>query len=101
MNKVKITAVRKTEYPDLMAEYENPIQHACDVVIGQSWISENGERPEGLCESAWGSMREFVEKLSEGEGNDGCLHVYDEHINSIVLENLAKNLDYLFGVSWL
>lgn len=36
MNKVKITAVRKTEYPDLMEKYENPILHTCDVLIGQS-----------------------------------------------------------------
>ena len=69
MNKVRITAVRKTEYTELMAQYENPIQHACDLVVGQSWISENGERPEGLCETAWGSMREFVQSLAEGKGN--------------------------------
>ena len=54
MKKVKITAVRKTEYPDLMAKYENPILHTCEVLVGQSWVSENGQRPEGLCESAWG-----------------------------------------------
>ena len=69
MNKVKITAVRKTEYPDLMAQYENPIQHTCDFLVGQTWISENGQRPEGMCESAWDSMRPFVEALSRGEGN--------------------------------
>ncbi len=69
MHKVRITAVRKTEYPELMAQYETPIQHACDLVVGQSWISENGERPEGLCETAWGSMREFVQSLAEGKGN--------------------------------
>ena len=69
MYKVRITVVRKTEYPELMAQYENPIQHACDLVVGQSWISENGERPEGLCESDWGSMRVFVESLAEGKGN--------------------------------
>ena len=38
-NKVKLTAVRKTEYPDLMARYENPITHTCDVREGQQWIS--------------------------------------------------------------
>ena len=69
MNKVKITAVRKTAYPDLMARYENPIQHACDVLVGRSWISENGQRPAGLCESAWDSMRTFVEDLAAGKGN--------------------------------
>ena len=26
MNKVKITAIRQTVYPDLMAKYENPIE---------------------------------------------------------------------------
>lgn len=69
MNKVKITAVRKTEYPDMMAKYENPILHACDVLLGQSWICMDGKRPVGMCESAWSSMREFVEALARGEGN--------------------------------
>ena len=31
MKKVKITAIRKACYPDLMEKYENPIQHACDI----------------------------------------------------------------------
>ena len=47
MNKVRITAVRKTSYPDLMVRYENPIEHACDVVEGQEWISIDGKCPEG------------------------------------------------------
>ena len=61
MSKVRITAIRQTVYPDLMAKYENPIEHTCDVKEGQQWISENGECPEGMCPSAWYSMREFVE----------------------------------------
>ena len=32
MSKVRITAVRQTVYTDLMAQYENPIEHTCDVV---------------------------------------------------------------------
>ena len=31
MKKVRITAVRQTVYHDLMARYENPIEHSCDV----------------------------------------------------------------------
>lgn len=69
MNRVKITALRQTVYRDLMEQYENPIEHACDVVLGNTWVSENGERPEGLCLSAWESMRQFVEALAHGEGN--------------------------------
>ena len=69
MKKVQITAVRQTVYPDLMAKYENPIEHACEVTEGQQWISVDGRCPEGMCPSAWNSMREFVEALARGEGN--------------------------------
>ena len=34
MNKVRITAIRQTVYEDLMAKYENPIEHTCDVREG-------------------------------------------------------------------
>jgi len=69
MNKVRITAIRQTTYPDLMAKYENPIQHACDIRQDQQWISENAQRPDGLCPSAWDSMKSFVEFLANGQGN--------------------------------
>lgn len=69
MKKVKITAIRQTEYADLMAQYENPIQHTCDVSVGRSWISIDGQRPAGFCDSAWGSMEYFVRELANGGGN--------------------------------
>lgn len=69
MKKVKITALRKAQYNDLIAKYENPIEHACNVCQGQSWISIDGKCPTGLCPEAWKSMREFVESLSQGKGN--------------------------------
>ena len=67
--KVRITAIRQTVYQDLIAKYENPIEHTCDIREGQSWISTNGKRPEGLCPAAWISMRTYVESLAEGKGN--------------------------------
>ena len=66
---VKITAVRQTEYRDLMEQYENPIEHTCDVRVGESWLSIGGQQPQGLCDSAWESMRYFVEQLAAGKGN--------------------------------
>ncbi len=69
MKKCKITAVRKVIHQDLIQQYENPIEHACDVAEGQVFFSVNGERPEGLCESAWESMRPFVQELARGGGN--------------------------------
>ena len=66
---VKITAVRKADYKDLQEKYENPIEHTCDVREGEMWVSVEGERPEGMCESAWESMRWFVQELAAGHGN--------------------------------
>ena len=94
MKKVKITAIRKVQYDDLMTKYENrrtkqeqsqarlsyalqgvgrpkvnPIEHTCDVCEGQSWVSEEGKCPDGLCPEAWKTMKEFVEALANGKGN--------------------------------
>ncbi|MDO4951889.1 MAG: TIGR04076 family protein [Bacteroidales bacterium] len=66
---VRITALRQTEYKDLIAKYENAIEHTCDVKIGQQWVSIDGGMPEGMCPSAWDSIRPFAESLARGEGN--------------------------------
>ena len=66
MKKVKITAVRIARYDDLIARYENPIQHACDVREGQTWIANGWQRPEGFCLSAWDTVSPFVMTLSHG-----------------------------------
>ena len=69
MKKVRITAIRKACYPDLMEKYENPIQHVCDIQEGQVWIANGWQKPDGMCDSAWESMRSFVEELARGGGN--------------------------------
>ena len=67
--KVLITAIRKAEYRDLMALYENPIEHSCDIREGDSFVSVDGQCPEGFCESAWESMEKFVKELAAGGGS--------------------------------
>jgi len=69
MYKIKITVIRKVEHRDLSVLYENPIEHACDIDEGDSWISEEGQCPEGFCPSAWSSMKDFVMELAKGGGN--------------------------------
>lgn len=69
MKRVKITAMRIARYDDLIELYENPIEHACDIKLHDSYISVDGKRPEGFCESAWKSMEYFVRTLAEGGGN--------------------------------
>ena len=61
--------MRKAHYDDLMQKYENPLEHACDVSEGQVFISRGGQKPEGLCPSAWESMENFVKELAAGGGN--------------------------------
>ena len=69
MKKVKITAMRRACYPDLMEKYENPIADACQVTIGMSWVSVDGQKPEGFCNAAWECIASFVKTLAEGGGN--------------------------------
>jgi len=69
MIKVRITVIRKARYDDLIEKYENPIEHACDIEVGQVFFSENAERPDGFCDSAWDSVYPFVKELALGGGN--------------------------------
>ena len=69
MKKIKITVMRMACYNDLMEQYENPIEHACDMTLGRTFIVENCQQPEGMCDSAWESMSQFVLALSHGGEN--------------------------------
>ena len=69
MKKCRITVVRKASYPDLMEKYEQPIENACDMQVGQVFIANGWERPTGLCLSAWESMSPFVMTLTHGGSN--------------------------------
>ena len=69
MKKVKITIKRITIYEDLIKQYENPIEHACEMKVGQVFFSIDGKKPDGFCDSAWESIYPFVKELSMGGGN--------------------------------
>ena len=66
---VQITVMRMAKYEDLMELYENPIEHACDMRLGQKFISLDGKKPDGMCDSAWESMAYFVQELANGGGD--------------------------------
>ena len=72
MRKVKITVMRIASYKDLMAQYENPIEHACDMQVGQVFVADGWRQPEGFCDSAWETISPFVMTLAHG-GQD----IYD------------------------
>lgn len=69
MNAVRISVIRKASYPDLMAKYENPIEHACDLSEGREFVSVDAECPTGLCAEAWKTLAPFVKTLAEGGGD--------------------------------
>ena len=69
MKNIKITAIRKARYDDLIEKYENPIDHPCDIEEGQVFIAEGWKRPEGFCDSAWESISPFVMTLAYGGEN--------------------------------
>ena len=69
MKKIKITVMKMAHYQDLIDEYENPISHACDMKVGQMFIANGWEKPEGLCDSAWSSLSAFVMTLAHGGEN--------------------------------
>lgn len=69
MKKCRITVMRMARYDDLIEKYENPMEHACDMQLGQVFIANGWEKPEGMCQSAWDSMSAFVMALSHGGEN--------------------------------
>ncbi|MCH5163584.1 MAG: TIGR04076 family protein [Clostridiales bacterium] len=58
--------MRMARYDDLIEKFENPIEHACDMSVGQVFIANGWVKPNGFCDSAWESVSPFVMTLSYG-----------------------------------
>ena len=69
MKKVRITVKRVARYEDLIEQYENPIEHACEMRPGQEFIANGWQKPDGFCDSAWEAVSPFVMALSHGAEN--------------------------------
>ncbi len=69
MKKCRITVMKTALYPDLSEQFENPIENPCDMVEGQVFLSDKGEKPEGMCDSAWETLAPFVSELARGGGD--------------------------------
>lgn len=69
MKKVSITVKKIARYEDLIEEYENPIEHACDMTEGQVFVANGWEKPDGFCFSAWETVSPFVMALAHGAEN--------------------------------
>ena len=69
MKKVKITVMKIVEHKDLIEKFENPIEHACDMKLGQVFIANGWVKPKGMCDSAWETVSPFVMTLAHGGEN--------------------------------
>ena len=69
MLRIKITVMRRAWYDDLIEKYENPIEDACDMQVGQVFYCEGWKKPEVFCDSAWDSLSPFVMTLAHGGGD--------------------------------
>lgn len=69
MFRVRISVVKQAFYTDLADKYENPLTEPCHLRVGQQFVSESGEIPDGMCENAWDTIGPFVRRLAEGGGN--------------------------------
>ena len=69
MKKVRIEVVRMARYEDLMERYENPIEHACEMKLGQVFVANGWKRPDRFCDSAWDTVSPFVLALAHGAEN--------------------------------
>lgn len=69
---VRITVVRVARYEDLIARWEAWEPDPCTMREGLVFVSRNANRPDGMCESAWETLRPFVEALAAGtQGSRG------------------------------
>ena len=66
MLKVKITVMKMARYDDLIEKYENPLEHPCDMQLGQVFYYDGLEKPKDFCDSAWESVSPFAVALSQG-----------------------------------
>ena len=69
MKKVRITVMKMTSYPDLIEQYENPLDNPCNMKLGQVFIANGWQKPAGFCDSAWDSISAFVMALAHGGEN--------------------------------
>ena len=95
MKKIKITVIRVACYKDLIDKYENPIEHACNMIEGKEFIISNLNKPENFCDSAWETLYPFLVTLANGGGNfyDGWMK--NEHSAMISCNDGFRPVSFL------
>ncbi len=66
MKKCRIIILKKVTHFDLIEKFENPILNACNLNIGDTFISVDAKIPQNFCESAWQNLYPYVLALASG-----------------------------------
>ncbi len=66
MKKVRITVKKIVVHENLINEYENKLENACNLIEGQVFIANGWKKPKEMCDSAWETMSPFVMTLAYG-----------------------------------
>ena len=66
MKKLRITVMKITAYPDLIARYETPQALPCAMHEGDIFYADGWQKPEGFCDSAWQTLSPFALALAHG-----------------------------------
>lgn len=71
MNKVKITVLKRTFHKELAEQYAASSIGPCEYTReGMTFVCANGwQKPEGLCDTAWKALMEYVFALAHGGGD--------------------------------
>lgn len=64
MKTIKITVMKQVIHQDLIDEYELPLENPCPLKVGDVfYIDENLIKPANLCDSAFKTLKPFIENL--------------------------------------
>ena len=67
MYKVRITVLNKLKNPEAFREFGKDLEEECPLFkIGDEFISENVQKPEGFCSWAWADIQRDVAVLALG-----------------------------------
>jgi len=65
--KVRITVLKRLRHEDLLEEYADHLWEPCErLEVGQQFISEGANMPEGFCSWAWSDIQKYVLTLARG-----------------------------------
>ena len=66
-SRIRITIVKRLLHKDLLSECADSVWERCErLQVGQEFVSEGVNMPEGFCSWAWADIQKYVITLARG-----------------------------------